>query len=459
MPVSARQIRVLMNKGCDENVLFDSFLNSQFGDLPDHHAHNFRTRTNQSHMTAFNNNSSTTTYQQPNTKTMDPDIPVVTATVVGAIPVPAGRPGLTKGRSSRVNMPLQKSYKLREDEILALQDQGFTKGLSKTLTNNNTAFPVRIWVVDNSGSMRIADGHRILETKNMSNVKLVDCTRWSEIQQTVEYHAQMAYLLKAPTVFRLLNDPGKIVGPQQFSIGENGAKMMDEELAVAIQTMKNASPGGVTPLSEHVREIRENVMAMAPSLRADGSKVAIILATDGLPTDSHGRGDEATKREFTSALRSLEGLPVWIVIRLCTDDDDVVNFYNELDEQLELSIECLDDFTAEAKEVYGKNKWLNYALPLHRCREMGYHNRLFDILDERLLSADELREFMFLLFGEDSFDGVPDPQADWKGFKKSIDDIVSREKKQWNPVTKKVAPWIDIKKLDKAYNKKGCTIM
>lgn len=392
-------------------------------------------------------------------KTMDPDITVVTATVVGAIPMPAPRPALPKGRSTRVNLPKQKSYKLQLDEILALQDQGFTKGLAETLTNNNAIFPLRIWIVDNSGSMRIADGHRIVETNNKNNVKLVDCTRWSEIQQTVEYHAEMAYLLKAPTVFRLLNDPGKIVGPQQFSIGVDGDKTIDEELAIALQTMKNASPGGVTPLAEHVREIRTNVESMEASLRQDGTKVAIVLATDGLPTDSQGRCDSRTKRDFTEALRSLEGLPIWVVVRLCTDEDDVVEFYNDLDAQLELSVEVLDDFTQEAKEVFAMNKWLNYTLPLHRCREMGYHNRLFDLLDERLLSQDELREFLFLIFGEDNFDGVPDPQANWKGFMKSITDIVGREKKQWNPITKKLNPWIDLKKLDKAYKKKGCEIM
>lgn len=389
-------------------------------------------------------------------KTMDPDIPVVSATVVGAVSVPV-RPGLSKGRSSRVNLPSQKSYKLRHDDILALQDQGFTKGLATTLTRNNQAFPLRIWVVDNSGSMRIADGHRIVETANQNNVKLVDCTRWSEIQQTVEYHAQMASLMKAPTVFRLLNDPGKFVGPQQFSIAEKGE--IDEDLALALQTMRNAGPGGVTPLSDHVREIRSNIAAMESDLRADGTKVAIVLATDGLPTDSQGRCDAATKREFRESLRSLEGLPVWIVVRLCTDEDDVVEYYNELDDQLELSIEVLDDFTQEAQEVYEKNNWINYALPLHRCREMGYHNRLFDLLDERLLSPDELREFLLLIFGVENFDGVPDPQADWNGFMKRVTSMVNQESKQWNPVKKKMMPWIDLKKLDKAYNKKGCTIM
>jgi hypothetical protein len=90
---------------------------------------------------------------------------------------------------------------------------------------------------------------------------------------------------------------------------------------------------------------------------------------------------------------------------------------------------------------------------------MGYYNRLFDLLDERLLSPDELREFLFLLFGAENFDGVPDPLTDWRGFMRSIASIVGSEKKQWNPVTKRLSPWVDIKKLDKEYRKNSCSIM
>jgi len=219
------------------------------------------------------------------------------------------------------------------------------------------------------------------------------------------------------------------------------------------------SPIGVTPLADHVREIRENIQTLEPSLLQDGTKVVVVLATDGLPTDSHGMADQRSKRQFVDALRSLEGLPVWVVIRLCTDDDDVVKYYNDLDSQLELSLEVLDDFIGEAKEVYEHNKWLNYTLPLHRCREMGYHNRLFDLLDERQLTKDELRDFFVLLFGEAQFDGVPDPQADWVGFITDLDRIAKKENKQWNPITKKVQPWVDVRKLNKVYGDGSCSIM
>jgi hypothetical protein len=246
-----------------------------------------------------------------------------------------------------VLLPKQKSKVMKDPEIRALIEQGFTRGLAEAMTNNNAAFPLRIWVVDNSGSMSKSDGHRMVETKKKNDVKIVSCTRWTEIQETVDYHAQMAALLQAPTVFRLLNEPGKVHGPQQFSVAERGEEYLNEDLAIAHKTMRT-SPSGLTPLTEHVREIQENIRSMEPSLLRDG-KVVVVLAIDGLPTDFRGMCDQ---RKFVNTLRSLDGLPVWVVIRLFTDEDEVVNFYNGLDAELELNLEVLYDFVAEAKEAY-----------------------------------------------------------------------------------------------------------
>mmetsp|Transcript_23082 Transcript_23082/g.48360 ORF Transcript_23082/g.48360 Transcript_23082/m.48360 type:complete len:410 (-) Transcript_23082:94-1323(-) len=387
----------------------------------------------------------------------DTGIPVALASVV-PIPVEPSsttRPTgtlLQQGRSKRVLIPQQPSSKqLNSDEISALKDQGYTSGLIKSISRNNTAFPLRIWVVDNSGSMTTVDGHRIIQTSNSNNVRFVNCSRWAEIQETVEYHAQMAALLEAPTVFRLLNDPGRLIGPQQFSVAERDPDFIREDLSIALNTIKSASPSGVTPLSEHVREIRSNVMAMKNDLSQNGQKVVVVLATDGLPSDEMGNSGPPQLTEFKNSLRSMEGLPVWIVIRLCTDDDSVTQFYNNLDSQLELSLEVIDDFTGEANEVHEHNAWLNYALPLHRIREMGFSHKLFDLLDERSLTKDELREFFYLLFGPDLFDGIPDPYADWKGFLHSMTKVVNGEKHQWNPIRKRMMPWVDIKKLDRVY--------
>ena len=157
---------------------------------------------------------------------------------------------------------------------------------------------------------------------------------------------------------------------QRFSVCEYGRDHTPSEVENAVNVMTKIRPGGVTPLTQHVREIQKQVSAMAHDLTENGKQVAIILATDGLPTDQQGRGGKVAMNEFVEALRSLEGLPVWLVIRLCTDEDHVCEFYNDLDAQLELSLEVLDDYIGEAKEVYAKNPWLCYGLPIHRCREL-----------------------------------------------------------------------------------------
>mmetsp|Transcript_14433 Transcript_14433/g.19762 ORF Transcript_14433/g.19762 Transcript_14433/m.19762 type:complete len:389 (-) Transcript_14433:331-1497(-) len=378
-------------------------------------------------------------------------VPVATAFVPGAA---------HDGKStSNVNLPqILPAAEINDQQLKRLKDQGYTTGLAKSLADNQKAFPLRIWVVDNSGSMQKTDGHRIVETTSKSSVKIVPCTRWEEIGECVNYHVQMAALVEAPTIFRFLNPGGGL--PQQFSVAESGPAFTQQDAMNAMDIMRKARPGGVTPLTKHMTEIHRNVSAMAPQLNAEGRRVVIVIATDGLPTDEQGYGGEYVKQQFVQSLRLLEGLPVWVVIRLCTDEEPVVNFYNELDEQLELSLEVLDDFIGEAEEIYEFNSWLNYALPLHRLREMGYHDRVFDMLDERPLTRGELRDFCFLLFGQENFDGVPDPSVDWKGFLTCIDDLLKREKPQWNPIKKKPTPWIDLKKLHKKYGDgSACTIM
>ena len=58
-----------------------------------------------------------------------------------------------------------------------------------------------------------------------------------------------------------------------------------------------------------------------------------VIATDG----------ESTYGNLADAMKPLEELPVWVVIRLCTDEDSVVEYWNNIDSQLELDMDVLDD--------------------------------------------------------------------------------------------------------------------
>ena len=117
-------------------------------------------------------------------------------------------------------------------------------------------------------------------------------------------------------------------GVQNLSIADKGVEMIENDLREIKSAMYKISAAGVTPLSRHIREIREIIQTMLPSLTAEGKRVAVILATDGLPSDDRGMSSGVVQRELVETLRSLEGLPVWIVVRLCTDDDAVVDFYS-----------------------------------------------------------------------------------------------------------------------------------
>ena len=143
-------------------------------------------------------------------------------------------------------------------------------------------------------------------------------------------------------------------------------------------------------------------------------------------------------------------------------EDDVVGFYNSLDDDPKLLIEVLDDFNGKAKEVYEFNPWLNYDLPLHCMRESGFNDRVFDFIDQQALTKTKLRQFCTSLFGQENFDGVPDPSVNWKGFIAEIGRLNSRESTSYNPVKKKVLPWIDISVLQKMYSESttcACVIM
>ena len=152
-------------------------------------------------------------------------------------------------------------------------------------------------------------------------------------------------------------------------------------------------------------------------------------------------------------------LKIRLVVRLCTDEDSVTRFYNSLDTQLEISLEVLDDYMGEAREVYEKNPWICYGFPLHRCRELGYHDRLFDLIDERPLTRGEARSFCCLIFGIKNEEELPDPAIHFSEFVKAVKSKLVLEHLQWNPMKKRMTPWILTKELAKSFSNRACVIL
>merc|ERR1711939_1191868 len=166
--------------------------------------------------------------------------------------------------------------------------------------------------------------------------KMVKCSRWVELSDEVMKVADVSSALNARTDFHLLNPTPDLKQCSIASSAWEGVAPLGPttDAASLRQSLNKVNPTNTTPLTESVMSVISMISPIAADLRASGQQVAVILATDGHP---HGR------QSFVQAMQQLQLLPAWVVVRLCTDDDDVVSFWNDLDEQLEAPLEVLDD--------------------------------------------------------------------------------------------------------------------
>ena len=235
------------------------------------------------------------------------------------------RPNITINKTTSFSDDRPSTFDNNQRALLL--QQGYTAGMIRQLELANSNTTLHIWILDNSGSTNQVDGYRMIHIKSLQDVRTVKCTRWEEIMDTALYHAQLATLIKAPTIFRLLNTCPNITSEFRIvsdpSISDESLK---EEVERFQQWLVSVQPMGRTPLTHHIYEIRQLIQSMKQAKCMDNQRFVLTIATDGLPSDEKGRCSEEQCALFLKSLRMLEKSPMDIIIRLIgTDDSDKRN--------------------------------------------------------------------------------------------------------------------------------------
>ena len=304
-------------------------------------------------------------------------------------------------------------------------------GLQEAMVKSCMKMPVRFFITDDSGSMLTNDGNRLVGNDPRKK-KLIKCTRWSELTQSLRFHAELSEISHAPSEFRMLNNAEPVL------VGKNDDQGQGLEL---INEILDDSPGGQTPICAQINEVVRKIQEMDDLLRNNNQTAAVIICTDGVSTD----GDVAT------AMKPLQDLPVWVVVRLCTDDDELIEYWNNIDGELELEMDVLDDIKGEAIEVKTANPWLHYGEALHRLREFGASIKEMDLIDEAALSSEQMAVIAAVLSGTGNVRDLPHPDEDFDSFCSEIKKNSTEDKWIYDPIIERPTPWIDMKELQKMY--------
>ena len=105
------------------------------------------------------------------------------------------------------------------------------------------------------------------------------------------------------------------------------------------------------PLRYCLESLARVVAPEAPGLAARGGHATLVICTQGRITDREGDAGPAVMRDFTKELSAFSRLPVRIIVRLCTDKEEVRDMFSTLDFIID-SVDVLDDFWGEVRHLF-----------------------------------------------------------------------------------------------------------
>eukprot|EP00927_Polykrikos_kofoidii_P041426 TRINITY_DN3531_c0_g1_i1.p1 TRINITY_DN3531_c0_g1~~TRINITY_DN3531_c0_g1_i1.p1 ORF type:complete len:451 (-),score=80.86 TRINITY_DN3531_c0_g1_i1:65-1417(-) len=337
-----------------------------------------------------------------------------------------------------------------QEQIEVYEQAGLPFGMAEMLAREESDVGRRVFLLDNSGSTSCADGHIIVEQACGDGCcESLPSTRWEEIRSMALDQAKWNALVGTPCDFLLLNSPrpGSPIQGRDFAIIDASEGDVDCQLQVLMNLLDRNGPRGGTPLSQRLAALRARLL-QDPELQS-GSRLTLTIATDGLPTSVSGNSTDHDREVFVEELRRFTStFNVLVIIRLTTDEEEVVEFYNKLDAEVELPLDIIDDLRGEATEIFQRgNGWLTYSPLLHRLREAGATNTLFDLLDERRLTVGEISELAQMLLRQR--EDAPFPRSPEMLYA-TIEGIVARTALVFDGRKSCMGPPVDLKLLRRA---------
>lgn len=194
-------------------------------------------------------------------------------------------------------------------------------------------------------------------------------TRWDELKHIVSIVVDLASTLDPDGIdIYFLNRPPLLHVSNSSQLDETFAKL----------------PHGSTPL---VRTLHE-VLNLRRSQTTE-RKLLILIATDGLPTDEHGRNDLQNLETILRNNRYPSTERIYITFLACTNDLQSVGYLNRFDKQIPF-VDVLDDYQSERAEVLrvqGKHFPFSYGDYVVKLL-MGSIDQWFDQLDEKKVQVN-----------------------------------------------------------------------
>ena len=294
-------------------------------------------------------------------------------------------------------------------------------------------------VIDNSGSMEHEDGKQFYLDKNGIITKYQYTSRWLEASNKVLQIAHYNISRGMNTCYYLLN-PRKN-GKWQENIDyveiDPTQKGCQDKLEILRQhILSSDNIRGSTPLDLITIKFAKFLQEKADVL--DNQTVCYNLVTDGQPNN---------KTAFETQLKRLAThYSVFIVVNLCTDADEDIDYYNQLDKKIgsELSgLDVIDDFEAEQLEVVGQNKYFVYSFMIHTARMAGCYSVVGDMMDEEGLPLAYVHKSLKELLAIDITLNMDNKSE----YLLKIEEANNRADKVYNYLTKKMEPPINMTRL------------